>query len=34
MRLPILSLATLALAAALGGCVYRMDVQQGNYLEG
>ena len=34
MRLPILSLATLLLAAALGGCVYRMDVQQGNYLEG
>jgi len=34
MRLPILALATLLLAAALGGCVYRMDVQQGNYLEG
>ena len=34
MRLPILSLATLLLTAALGGCVYRMDVQQGNYLEG
>ena len=34
MRLFILSLATLLLAASLGGCVYRMDVQQGNYLEG
>jgi len=34
MRLFILSLATLLLTASLGGCVYRMDVQQGNYLEG
>jgi outer membrane protein assembly factor BamE len=34
MRLPILSVATLLLASALGGCVYRMDIQQGNYLEG
>ena len=34
MRLFILSLATLLLATSLGGCVYRMDVQQGNYLEG
>ena len=34
MRLFILSLATLLFAASLGGCVYRMDVQQGNYLEG
>jgi outer membrane protein assembly factor BamE len=34
MRLSILSLVTLLLAASLDGCVYRMDVQQGNYLEG
>ena len=34
MRLPILSLATLLAATALGGCVYKMDIQQGNYLEG
>ena len=34
MRLLILSLAIPLLASALGGCVYRMDVQQGNYLEG
>ena len=34
MRLFILSLATLLLAASLGGCVSRMDVQQGTYLEG
>src|ERR1700754_1580347 len=28
-------LVALALVAALGsGCVYRMDIQQGNYLEG
>jgi outer membrane protein assembly factor BamE len=24
----------IALAAASGGCVYKMDIQQGNYLEG
>ena len=34
MRLPILSIAALLLAAPLCGCVYKMDVQQGNYLEG
>jgi outer membrane protein assembly factor BamE len=34
MRLTLASLATLLLATALGGCVYKMDVQQGNYLEG
>jgi outer membrane protein assembly factor BamE len=28
------ALAALMLAPALGGCVYRMDIQQGNYLEG
>jgi outer membrane protein assembly factor BamE len=28
------ALATLLAALALGGCVYRIDVQQGNYLEG
>jgi outer membrane protein assembly factor BamE len=26
--------AALMLVAALGGCVYRMDIQQGNFLEG
>ena len=26
--------ALLLLALAAGGCVYRMDIQQGNYLEG
>ena len=34
MRLVLVSLATLLGATMLGGCVYRMDVQQGNYLEG
>ena len=34
MRLPIVSLAALLIATALAGCVYKMDVQQGNYLEG
>jgi outer membrane protein assembly factor BamE len=35
MRLPRGSLiATLALGTLLAGCVYRMDIQQGNYLEG
>ncbi|HEY8054005.1 MAG TPA: outer membrane protein assembly factor BamE [Steroidobacteraceae bacterium] len=35
MRLPrALTLCTLLLAATLSGCVYRMDIQQGNYLEG
>lgn len=28
------ALAALMLGPALGGCVYRMDIQQGNYLEG
>jgi len=27
-------LCLLLLAAASGGCVYKMDIQQGNYLEG
>jgi len=30
----ILPALLLLSAVALGGCVYRMDVQQGNYLEG
>jgi outer membrane protein assembly factor BamE len=34
MRSPLASLAMLFCAVTLGGCVYRMDVQQGNYLEG
>ncbi len=35
MRSTVSALATLLLGAgALAGCVYRMDVQQGNYLEG
>jgi outer membrane protein assembly factor BamE len=34
MRSVLASLAALLLGTALGGCVYRMDVQQGNYLEG
>jgi outer membrane protein assembly factor BamE len=35
MRLPFTALTALALLAApLAGCVYRMNVQQGNYLEG
>jgi outer membrane protein assembly factor BamE len=34
-RLTSLGAAALALlATALGGCVYRMNIQQGNYLEG
>jgi outer membrane protein assembly factor BamE len=35
MRLPFAGLTALVLAATLlGGCVYRMNIQQGNYLEG
>jgi outer membrane protein assembly factor BamE len=34
MRSTLASLAMLICAVTLGGCVYRMDVQQGNYLEG
>jgi outer membrane protein assembly factor BamE len=34
MRLPATALAAVLLAAMLGGCVYRLDIQQGNYLEG
>ena len=34
MRLILASLATVLLGTTLGGCVYRIDVQQGNYLEG
>lgn len=33
MRLPLLGLLMLC-SALLGGCVYRMNIQQGNYLEG
>ncbi|HEY2339063.1 MAG TPA: outer membrane protein assembly factor BamE [Steroidobacteraceae bacterium] len=33
-RSTVAALATLLAALALGGCVYRVDVQQGNYLEG
>jgi outer membrane protein assembly factor BamE len=32
-RSTLAALATLLAALALGGCVYRIDVQQGNYLE-
>jgi len=35
MRLPSIALAVLGLATLpLGGCIYRMNIQQGNYLEG
>jgi outer membrane protein assembly factor BamE len=34
MRLSFAALAAALLACALSGCVYRMDIQQGNYLEG
>ena len=35
MRLPSIALTALMLAALpLGGCIYRMNIQQGNYLEG
>ena len=34
MRLPSALLAPLLLSLALDGCVYRMDIQQGNFLEG
>jgi outer membrane protein assembly factor BamE len=33
-RLIVAAAAALLAAALLGGCVYRMDIQQGNYLEG
>jgi outer membrane protein assembly factor BamE len=33
-RRSILTPLALLIALALGGCVYKMDVQQGNYLEG
>src|SRR5437016_11875414 len=34
-RLPSVSATALALlVTTLGGCVYRMNIQQGNYLEG
>jgi outer membrane protein assembly factor BamE len=33
-RSTVAAFATLLAALAAGGCVYRMDVQQGNYLEG
>jgi outer membrane protein assembly factor BamE len=34
MRLLFAALATVLIATTLGGCVYRMDIQQGNFLEG
>jgi len=34
LRLLALPVATLLAALLLGGCVYRMDIQQGNFLEG
>ena len=35
MRLPTTALAALALLTLpLGGCIYRLNIQQGNYLEG
>jgi outer membrane protein assembly factor BamE len=34
MRPPIFSLAALSLLATVSGCVYRMNIQQGNFLEG
>jgi outer membrane protein assembly factor BamE len=34
MRLPYAAVALLGLATMLGGCIYRMDIQQGNFLEG
>jgi outer membrane protein assembly factor BamE len=35
LRLPLAAFAALALlATTLSGCVYRMNIQQGNYLEG
>jgi outer membrane protein assembly factor BamE len=33
MRPPIFALAALALLTSLSGCVYRMNIQQGNFLE-
>ena len=34
-RLPsVCAVALTLVATTLGGCVYRMDIQQGNYLEG
>ena len=35
MRLPWIALTALLLTTLpLGGCIYRMNIQQGNYLEG
>src|SRR5256885_5341454 len=34
LRLPLGAFAALLLASALSACVYRMNIQQGNYLEG
>jgi len=35
MRLPSIALIALGFATLpLGGCIYRMNIQQGNYLEG
>ncbi|MAF82954.1 MAG: outer membrane protein assembly factor BamE [Gammaproteobacteria bacterium] len=33
LRLPLLLLAIMLLATTVSGCVYRVDVQQGNLLE-
>jgi outer membrane protein assembly factor BamE len=30
----LMATSAIALSTMLGGCVYRMDIQQGNYLEG
>jgi outer membrane protein assembly factor BamE len=34
MRLILAIFATMALGCLLSGCIYRMDIQQGNFLEG
>src|SRR2546430_17454915 len=34
LRLPLGAFTALLLASALSACVYRMNIQQGNYLEG
>jgi outer membrane protein assembly factor BamE len=34
MRLLFAALLSMLIATSLGGCVYRMDIQQGNFLEG
>jgi outer membrane protein assembly factor BamE len=34
IRLPAAALAAALIAGMLSGCVYRLDIQQGNFLEG